>query len=70
MGGSDEAEADKDTSREAPGGLRSVSLGAKRRGGWRGCTYEEALADAKSTIKFHIETFGDKRCLQKSKEGL
>ena len=34
-----------------PLGLKGVVVG-------QGDTYEEALADAKSAIKFHIETFG------------
>jgi predicted RNase H-like HicB family nuclease len=34
-----------------PLGLRGVVVG-------EGDTYEEALADAKSAIQFHIETFG------------
>jgi predicted RNase H-like HicB family nuclease len=35
-----------------PLGLKGVVLG-------EGDTYEEALADVKSAIRFHIETFGD-----------
>jgi predicted RNase H-like HicB family nuclease len=35
-----------------PLGLKGAVLG-------EGNTYEEALADVKSAIKFHIETFGD-----------
>lgn len=34
-----------------PIGMKGVVLG-------EGNTYEEALADVKSAIKFHIETFG------------
>ncbi len=34
-----------------PLGLKGVVIGA-------GDTYEEALADVKSAIRFHIETFG------------
>lgn len=34
-----------------PLGLRGVAVG-------QGDTYEEALADVKSAIRFHIETFG------------
>jgi predicted RNase H-like HicB family nuclease len=34
-----------------PLGLRGVVVG-------QGDTYEEALADVKSAIRFHIETFG------------
>lgn len=35
-----------------PLGLKGVVVG-------EGDSYEEALADVKSAIKFHIETFGD-----------
>jgi len=35
-----------------PLGLKGAVLG-------QGGSYEEALADVKSAIKFHIETFGD-----------
>jgi predicted RNase H-like HicB family nuclease len=35
-----------------PLGLKGVVVG-------QGDTYEEALADVKSAIRFHIETFGD-----------
>ncbi len=35
-----------------PLGLKGVVVG-------QGDTYEEALADVKSAIKFHIETFGN-----------
>jgi predicted RNase H-like HicB family nuclease len=35
-----------------PLGLRGVVVG-------EGDTYEQALADVKSAIRFHIETFGD-----------
>ncbi len=35
-----------------PLGLKGVVVG-------QGGTYEEALADVKSAIKFHIETFGE-----------
>jgi predicted RNase H-like HicB family nuclease len=35
-----------------PLGLKGVVVG-------QGDTYEEALADVKSAIKFHIESFGD-----------
>ena len=35
-----------------PLGLRGVIVG-------EGDTYEEALADVKSAIRFHIETFGE-----------
>lgn len=35
-----------------PLGLKGVVIG-------QGATYEEALADVKSAIKFHTETFGE-----------
>lgn len=35
-----------------PIGVKSIIMG-------EGDTYEEALADVKSAIAFHIETFGD-----------
>lgn len=35
-----------------PLGVKGVVVG-------QGDTYEEALADVKSAIKFHVETFGD-----------
>ena len=35
-----------------PLGLKGVVVG-------QGSSYEEALADVKSAIRFHIETFGD-----------
>jgi predicted RNase H-like HicB family nuclease len=35
-----------------PLGLRGVAVG-------QGDTYEDALADVKSAIRFHIETFGN-----------
>jgi len=35
-----------------PLGLKGVVVG-------QGETYEEALADVKSAIRFHVETFGD-----------
>ena len=35
-----------------PLGLRGVVVG-------QGDTYEDALADVRSAIRFHIETFGD-----------
>lgn len=35
-----------------PFGLKGVVVG-------QGDTYEEALSDVKSAIRFHIETFGD-----------
>lgn len=36
-----------------PLGLKGIVIG-------EGDTYEEALADVKSAIKFHIKTFGEK----------
>jgi len=36
-----------------PLGLKGVVVG-------QGNTYEQALADVKSAIKFHIETFGER----------
>lgn len=39
-----------------PLGLKGVVVG-------EGDTYEEALADVKSAIKFHIETFGESKIL-------
>ncbi|MCF6147027.1 MAG: type II toxin-antitoxin system HicB family antitoxin [Candidatus Kuenenia sp.] len=35
-----------------PPGLKGVVVG-------QGDTYEESLSDVKSTIRFHIETFGE-----------
>ncbi len=35
-----------------PLGLKGIVVG-------EGVTYEEALADVKSAIKFHLETFGE-----------
>jgi predicted RNase H-like HicB family nuclease len=35
-----------------PPGVKGVVVG-------QGGTYEEAVADVKSAIKFHVETFGD-----------
>ncbi len=40
-----------------PLGLKGIVVG-------EGDTYEEALADVKSAIKFHIETFGEKEILR------
>jgi predicted RNase H-like HicB family nuclease len=37
-----------------PLGLKGIVVG-------EGSTYEEALADVKSAINFHIETFGNER---------
>ena len=41
-----------------PLGLKGVVVG-------QGNTYDEALADVKSAISFHIETFGDDAIRQK-----
>jgi len=43
-----------------PLGLKGAVLG-------QGNSYEEALADVKSAIKFHIETFGDEAINDESK---
>ena len=43
-----------------PLGLKGIVVG-------EGDTYEEALADVKSAIKFHIETFGEE-VLEENKE--
>jgi hypothetical protein len=48
----------QDRRRETPGCLCSVPLGLKGVVVGEGDTYEEALADVKSAIQFHIETFG------------
>jgi predicted RNase H-like HicB family nuclease len=42
-----------------PDGYIAYPLGLKGVVVAEGDTYEEALADVKSAIKFHIETFGD-----------
>ena len=42
-----------------PLGLKGVVVG-------QGDTYEEALADVKSAIKFHIETFGEEEIMEES----
>ncbi len=42
-----------------PLGLKGVVVG-------QGNTYDEALADVKSAIKFHIETFGDDELAEES----
>jgi predicted RNase H-like HicB family nuclease len=42
-----------------PLGLRGVVVG-------EGDTYEEALADAKSALRFHIETFGQEELAEDS----
>ncbi len=42
-----------------PLGLKGAVLG-------QGDSYEEALADVKSAIKFHIETFGDEAITDES----
>ena len=42
-----------------PDGYTAYPLGLKGIVVGEGDTYEEALADVKSAIKFHIETFGE-----------
>jgi predicted RNase H-like HicB family nuclease len=42
-----------------PLGFKGVVVG-------QGDTYEEALADVKSAIKFHIETFGEEEIMDES----
>jgi len=42
-----------------PDGYTAYPLGVKGVVVGEGATYEEALADVKSAIKFHIETFGE-----------
>ncbi len=42
-----------------PDGYVSYPLGLKGVVVGEGDTYEEALADVKSAIRFHIEAFGD-----------
>jgi len=42
-----------------PDGYIAYPLGVKGVVVGEGDTYEEALADVKSAIKFHIESFGD-----------
>jgi predicted RNase H-like HicB family nuclease len=42
-----------------PDGYVAYPLGLKGTVVGEGDTYEEALADVKSAIRFHIETFGD-----------
>lgn len=42
-----------------PLGLKSVVVG-------QGDTYEEVLADVKSAIKFHVETFGEETMEEES----
>jgi len=42
-----------------PLGLKGVVVG-------QGDTYEEALLDVKSAIKFHIETFGEEETMVES----
>ena len=41
--------------------MAMLPIPRESRGLWldRGDTYEEALSDVKSAIRFHIETFGD-----------
>jgi len=43
---------------KGPDGYVAYPLGLKGAVVGEGDTYEEALADVKSAIKFHIETFG------------
>jgi predicted RNase H-like HicB family nuclease len=43
---------------KCPDGYVAYPLGLKGAVVGQGDTYEEALADVKSAIKFHIETFG------------
>ena len=42
-----------------PDGYVAYPLGVKGAVVGQGDTYEQALADVKSAIKFHVETFGD-----------
>ena len=42
-----------------PDGYVAYPLGVKGIVVGQGETYEEALADVKSALRFHIETFGD-----------
>ena len=42
-----------------PGGYVAYPLGLKGVVVGEGDTYEEALTDIKSAVKFHIETFGE-----------
>lgn len=42
-----------------PDGYVAYPLGVKGVVVGQGNTYEEALADVKSALRFHIETFGD-----------
>ena len=42
-----------------PLGLKGVVVG-------QGDTYEESLANVKSAIKFHIETFGEEETMEES----
>ncbi len=45
--------------RETYRGIRGVSLGLQGVVVGEGGSYEDALADVKSAIRFHIETFGE-----------
>ena len=45
-----------------PDGYVAYPLGVKGVVVGEGNTYEEALADVKSAIRFHRETFGDQFC--------
>jgi predicted RNase H-like HicB family nuclease len=42
-----------------PDGYVAYPIGLKGVVVWQGDTYEEALADVKSAIRFHIESFGE-----------
>jgi predicted RNase H-like HicB family nuclease len=39
--------------------VTSLILSASKASLWRGDSYEEALADVQSAIRFHLETFGN-----------
>jgi len=43
---------------KARGRICRISSGVEGRGGGGGETYDEAVADVRSAIHFHIETFG------------
>ena len=69
--------AGKNRDRETPGRMRGISGRTKRYSGWRRRTGEEALADVKSGIRLHIETFEqealeieEKQHLLKKEEGI
>ena len=46
-----------------PGGYVAYTVGLKGAVVGEGDTYEEALADVQSAIRFHIETFGEEMIL-------